>query len=78
MNVLDDVDSSLGNISSITSCKIMYSPDSEEVEVALSGNTSGITNLIEVTQYIQKPIKIDAFQEGSQFEYIVNQFIKIG
>ena len=44
----------------------MYSPDSEEVEVAFSGRKSDKTHIFDVTQYIKKPIKLDTFQKGSQ------------
>ena len=66
LKVLNDVDSSLKNISYIYSCKFMYSQDSEQVEVALSGKDAAITHMFEVTQYIQKPINLDNFQQGNE------------
>ena len=44
----------------------MHSPDSEEVEVAFSGVGSDKTHILDVTQYIQKPIELDDFQKGEQ------------
>ena len=43
----------------------MHSPDSEEVEVAFSGNGSDKTHIFDVTQWIEKPIQLDAFQQGN-------------
>ena len=66
VKIIRGVDSSLKNIGDINSCKFMYSPDSEEVEVAFSGYGSDKTHIFDVTQYIKKPIKLDTFQKGSQ------------
>ena len=65
LRVLDDVDSSLKDISYIFSCKFLYSPDLEEVEVALSGRGSDKTYIFDVTQDIKKPIELNAFQKGN-------------
>ena len=71
LRVLHDFDSSLKDISYIYSCKFMHSENSEEVELAFSGNGSDKTHIFDVTQCIQKPIKLDAFQKGNSYSIII-------